>query len=132
MNELDASQRALISLRAPWPKGIDRCVLSLERNLHGHFETSVYGAGSGPGTKSRMTRCFGSEIHDSDIATIDYRSDEGASGRTIWASSRGTISDDPDAGGPRGPSGRFDSSSSGASREVSTCLPEELRGIHSL
>lgn len=96
----------------------------------GIFETSVYRAGSWAGNEESDDWLLRISVHDSDIATIDYRSDEGASGRFYLGFQPRDYFDNPDASEPVDLVAVSNSFSSWASREVGTAVsPEELRAF---
>lgn len=94
----------------------------------GIFETSVYKAGSWSGNEESNEWLLRISVHDSDIATIDYRSDDGPSGRFYLGFQPRDYFDNPEASEPVDLVAVSNSFSSWASSEVSTAVsPEELR-----
>ncbi|QOT19318.1 hypothetical protein [Paenarthrobacter sp. YJN-5] len=66
----------------------------------GNFETSVYNSGLWSGNEAVDGWQLRLSVHDSDIATIDYRPHEGASGRFYLGFQPRDYFENPDASEP--------------------------------
>ena len=96
----------------------------------GIFETSVYSAGSWSRDEESDDWLLRISVHDSDIATIDYRSHEGASGRFYLGFQPRDYFENPDASEPVDLVAVSNSFSAWASAVVGTAVPpEELKAF---
>lgn len=96
----------------------------------GNFETSVYTAGSWSGNEAADNWQLRISVHDSDIATIDYRPHEGASGRFYLGFQPRDYFENPDASEPMDLVTESESFSAWATEVAGVIVPaEELRAF---